>query len=201
MSDSAKKITPQEVWAGIDRLREAQKETDRQFKESRREADRRLKRLERTIDKTNAKFDNRWGKFVENLVHGDLVALLSSWEIKVHRVQPRMTYPPCKGKRGGEFDLVAVNGEELIIIEVKSTLEKGDVDRFIEKLKMAQDVFTEYRERKIYGGVAYLEAIKKADEYADSQGLFTIKAPGGNSNISTITNNRKTFRPVAFSAL
>ena len=187
MSDSAKKITPQEVWAGIDRLREAQKETDRQ-----------IRRLERTLDKTNGKFDNRWGKFVENLVHGDLVSLLSNWEIKVHRVQPRMTYPPYKGKRGGEFDLVAVNGEELIIIEVKSTLEKGDVDNFIEKLKMAQDVFTEYRERKIFGGVAYFEAIKRADEYADSQGLFTIKAPGGNSNISTITNNRKTFRPVAF---
>ena len=55
MSDLAKKITPQEVWAGIDRLREAQKETDRQLKET----DRQLKEDSRELKEAQKETDRQ----------------------------------------------------------------------------------------------------------------------------------------------
>ena len=177
------------------------KETDRQMKKTDRQmkkTDLRIDKLSRSLDKTNGNFNDKWGKFVENLVAGDLVNLLSEWGINVNRIQPRLVYPQSRHHRGGEFDLVAINGKELVIVEVKSSLEKKDVDFFVKKLKIFKEVPTEYRDRKIYGGVAYIKCIKKADEYADSEGLFVIKAPGGTSKISTITNHPEKFKPKIF---
>ena len=172
-------------------------ETDRQMKETDIRIDKRLDRLDKSIDKTNGNFNNKWGKFVENLVHGDLINLLQGWGITAFRVQPRLEYPAYQGFRAGEFDLVAINGEEVVVVEVKSTLEKADVHRFIEKLEIFKQIPTEYKGKKIYGAVAYLEVIKEASEYAQSQGLFVIKAPGGDSKVSTLTNARD-FKPKKF---
>ena len=154
--------------------------------------------LGKKIDKVNGNLTNKWGKFVENLVHGDLLNLLAPWDIEVDRVQPRLVYTKFGENPGGEFDLVAVNSKELVIIEVKSTLDKGDIYRFIKKLQAFSKIpSTEYKDKIIYGGVAYLEVIKHADELAYEKGLFIIKAPGGECKISTITNE-KGFKPTEF---
>ena len=154
--------------------------------------------LGKKIDKVNGNLTNKWGKFVENLVHGDLLNLLAPWDIEVDRVQPRLVYTKFGENPGGEFDLVAVNSKELVIIEVKSTLDKGDIYRFIKKLQAFSKIpSTEYKDKIIYGGVAYLEVIKHADELAYEKGLFVIKAPGGECKISTITNE-KGFKPTEF---
>ena len=208
---TAKKATLEDAWAVIRELGELQKETSKELNESHKEMDqqqqetnRQLRHLEkvvektsRSIDKVNGNFVNKWGEFVENLVHGDLVDLLGGWNIQVGRIQPRLVYPPCDGRRGGEFDLVAINGDELVVVEVKSTLEKADVHRFIEKLKVFKAAPTEYRGKRIYGGVAYLSVVKKAGEFAEDEGLFVIRAPGGKSQISTIANGPD-FKPKAF---
>ena len=173
---------------------EAQKKTETLTQETRVF----LKDLGKKIDKVNGNLTNKWGKFVENLVHGDLLNLLAPWDIEVDRVQPRLVYTKFGENPGGEFDLVAVNSKELVIIEVKSTLDKGDIYRFIKKLQAFSKIpSTEYKDKIIYGGVAYLEVIKHADELAYEKGLFVIKAPGGECKISTITNE-KGFKPTEF---
>ena len=217
MSKAARKVTPEEVWAGFDELRKSQQETDRQlqqtsleireshkrtedeFRKIQREMKESHRKVNETISKTNGKFDVRWGKFVERLVEGDLVKLLADWNIEVNRIQPRFVYPLPKSNRKREFDLVAINGEELVIVEAKSTLEKKDVDNFMRKLHIFKKAPpAEYKDKKLYGGVAYLEVIKKADEYADGQGLFVIKSLGGKTNSSIITNDPESFRPKNF---
>ena len=154
--------------------------------------------LGKRIDKVNGNLTNKWGKFVENLVYGDLLNLLAPWDIEVDRVQPRFVYTKFGENPGGEFDLVAVNSKELVVIEVKSTLNKSDINRFIEKLQaFSKTPPTEHKGKTIYGGVAYLEVVKHADELAYEKGLFVIKAPGGECKISTITN-KKGFKPTEF---
>ena len=154
--------------------------------------------LGKRIDKVNGNLTHKWGKFVENLVYGDLLNLLAPWDIEVDRVQPRFVYTKFGENPGGEFDLVAVNSKELVVIEVKSTLDKSDIHRFIEKLQaFSKTPPTEHKGKTIYGGVAYLEVIKHADKLAYEKGLFVIKAPGGECKISTITNE-KGFKPTEF---
>ena len=186
--------TPQEVW---DLLREFQKETDRQIKENDRgfkelresqmETDRQMKETDNRLNKLNDLFTGQWGKLIETLVEGDLIKLLKEKNIKVER-----THQNIKGKF--EIDILAVNGEEIVVVEVKTTLRLKDVNYFIEKLEKFKTAFPEYKNKKIYGAVAYLKSNEGSDKNSEKKGLFVIRATGGSASISNAPN----FNPRKF---
>jgi hypothetical protein len=100
-------------------------ETDKKFQDT----DKSLRRLEDL-------FTSQWGRLIESLVEGDLVGLLNRYGIPVSYVGERI-----KGNYQGysfEFDLIARNGEEVVIVEVKTTLRPDDVKHFISKLAQAK---------------------------------------------------------------
>ena len=168
-------------WASLQELRESQKETDRQM----RETDRRLKKLDQL-------FTTQWGALIESLVEGDLVKLLQGWNIPV-----RHTHSHSHGRRNGEhfeFDILAVNGKQVVVVEVKTTLRPEDVNHFLEKLARFTVYAPEYKGRTIYGAVAYLKATDTAPLHAERQGLFVIRATG---NSAAIVNDEQ-FQPRAF---
>ena len=176
-------------------LKEAQKETGREHKELHRKfkveqqkTEEAIRRVSESLDKASGNFNNKWGSFMENLVKGDLVRLLNERDIQVVKTLSRVPFYRSKGEQEGEFDLIAVNGEEVVIVEVKTTLMPSHVDYFIEKLKKFRNVFPEYSDKRIYGSIAYLDDNNMAANYAKDKGLFVIKAPGGESHVSMITN-------------
>ncbi len=162
-------------------LREYQKKTARQMEET----DRRLKKAE-------GLFTSQWGKLMESLVEGDLVPLLKQRGIEVERTLQRMT-----GRRNGEhfeIDIVAANGAEVVVVEVKTTLGSEDVTEFLDKLSQFVEWSPEYRERRIYGAVAYLKSDVSVTKYADRRGLFVIRATGSSASIV----NELDFEPRLF---
>ena len=67
---------------------------------------------------------------------------------------------------------------------------------------MFKHYFPEYKDRVIYGGVAYLcepedEEVQGAAKFSKENGLFVIVSPGGESNLTTISNPQG-FKPTAF---
>ena len=100
---------------------------------------------------------------------------------------------PFEGKRY-EFDIVVHNGDETIVVEVKTTLNVKKVDHFLENLKLFKKIFPKYKDNKIYGAVAYLVADSSSEKYAENKKLFVIKATGSSASIV----NEKSFRPRAF---
>ena len=150
------------------------------------------KRREKEYDRKFGDLSNRWGRFVESLVEGDLVALLRKKNVDVITIGPHM-----RGERDGErfeFDIVAVDGEEVVAVEVKSTLRAEDVKHFLGKLENFTRWIPQYRGCKIYGAVAYLKVVQSAEIYAERKGLFVIRATGNSSSII----NRDSFLPKAF---
>ena len=106
------------------------------------------------------------------------------------------------GREAGEFDLVAMNGKEVVAVEVKTTLTVKKVQKFIDKLKMFKEYFPEYRRSTVYGSVAYLcepedEEARGAAKFSQEHGLFVIVSPGGESNVTTISNPEE-FKPTEF---
>ena len=200
--ESLREVTEaqKETEAAQQKTEAAQQKTEeslREVAEAQKETEIFLRDLGKKIDKVNGDLTNKWGRFIENLVEGDLVNLLAPWDIKVNKVQPNLRYSTVEGIPKGEFDLVAINSTEVVVIEVKSTLKDVDIGKFIGKLKKFKEFFPEYKDKMIYGGVAYLRATKEALERAKNEGLFIIKAPGGECKISTITNE-KGFKPTEF---
>jgi hypothetical protein len=170
-------------------------ETDRQFKETDKkfqETDRQFKETDRRIKELDRLFTSQWGKLIESLVEGDLVKLLNERGIEVESIIPRR-----KGHKGGqnyEFDLIALNDTKMVIVEVKTTLRPQDVDDFHEVLWKAKTFMPEYKDKIIYGAVAFLTADGKSDRMAEKLGFFVIKATGSSSSIV----NSPEFIPKAF---
>ena len=163
-------------------------ETDRRAQET----DRRLQETDRRIRGLDELFNGQWGKLMEALVEGDLVRLLQQRNIAVHHTvtNPRQNY----GERRWEFDIVAINGEAVVVVEVKTTLRVPDVDRFIGRLHEFPELMPEYAGHRIYGAVAYLKAYQESDVRAERLGLFVIRATGSSASIT----NRQEFTPRTF---
>ena len=184
--------TPEEIWSliketkkNIKELRASQKETDEQMKRT----DKQMKRTDIKIDKIIGDSGNRWGKLGENLVKGSLAQRLNERGIKVERVITNAKYGDL------EFDIIAINGKEVVVLEVKATLDPSDVDKFTEDIKKFKILWPEFKDKTIYGVMAFLiRSNKQADSLAQKQGFFVIEATG-----DVIIQNKKDFKPNVFS--
>ena len=161
----------QETNQNIKELLDAQKDTDRKFQDT----DRKLNQLEKL-------FTSQWGKLMESLVEGDLVHLLTQRGIPIADTTTRL-----KGKRpdGGnyEFDLIAHDGEEMVVVEVKTTLRPDDVKNFMDKLDHLKAWIPRYAHNRIYGAMAWLTADAGAEAMVENRGLFSIRATGDSAQI------------------
>ncbi len=166
----------------IEKLGKSQEETDRQIKET----DRQLKATDQQLKATDRRFNSQWGKLIESLVEGDIVNKFSERGIKVQGTTQRLK-KLFEGKEY-EFDIIAHNGDEIVVVEVKTTLDVDKVDHFIEKLKIFKNIYPEYADKKIYGAVAYLVADSASDKYSQNQKLFVIRATGNSSTIVNPSN-------------
>ena len=173
--------TPQEIWSMLRELTASQRETARQMKET----DRRLRKLDDL-------FNGQWGKLIEALVAGDLIRLLNQRDIAVQHLSTNLELNDAERK--WEIDILAMNGEELVAVEVKTTLKVRDVDHFLDTLRHLTRLQPDYANRAIYGAVAYLKADEAANTYGERQGLFVIRATGSSASIT----NRADFRPRTF---
>jgi hypothetical protein len=186
------------------------KETDKQFKETKellakssletdrkiQESDIKLKKIQEATSrefnklmKKLSEIETRWGKFVEALVDGTLVAILNERGIEVQQTTMR-----SRGKyKTSEFeiDVIAKNGHQVVAVEVKTTLSVNDVKRFLKKLEVFKEVFNQYSGNQIIGAVGYISVEEEANRFAARNGLFVIKATNNSAKII----NKETFKP------
>ena len=102
-----------------------------------------------------------------------------------------------KKKGAGEYDIVAVNGDAVLVIEVKNKLQNRMVDNFVEKkLPKFKKIFPEYRGRRLFGGMGALVVKDAVSRYAEKAGLYVLTqtSEGGAALV-----NRKNFRAKEFS--
>ncbi len=170
-------------------------EKDRQEAKRRgKELDRRMKETDRRLKKLDELFTSQWGKLIESLVEGDLVKLLKMRGITVDKTLVRREYIEVPGKPLAEFDLIACNGNETVVIEVKTTLRVEDVDHFLKSMKLFRTAMPRFQNDIIYGGVAYINVVGSADKYAQKKKIFAIKATGSSASII----NAEDFEPQTF---
>ena len=189
-------VTPEEVWEYLlkvgEEIREL-RESVRELREHSRETDRRLKETDQQIRKLSGLFTTQWGKLMEALVEPGSVNLFRQRGINVRYTARRIEVEDEKGRKIAEYDLVLVNEEELVVIEVKTTVKKEDVDGFLEKLERVREHLGSLARgrKRIYGAVAGLTYEEGVDRYAYRQGLFVLKSEGGLIRIA----NDPAFRP------
>ena len=107
-----------------------------------KETDRRLKKLDEL-------FTGQWGKLIEALVKGDFIKLLKERNIPITELSQH-TSGSFKGQKY-EFDIIAKNGDCVVVCEVKTTLKVKHVKYFIEQMEQFRIGSRIIRENKYTG--------------------------------------------------
>ena len=148
--------------------------------------------MKQSIKRLEDIFITQWNRLVEVMTKGSLLELLLKAQgIEVNHTIARTHIYDKQGKIKQEFGIIAVSKDELVVVEVKTSLKPGDVDYFLEKMQDFKKLCPEYTNWKVYGAVAYIRALLGADIYSEKKGLFVIRAVGKNAMMM----NAKNFKP------
>jgi len=185
-------------------LRESQTETNaqiRELKESQAKTDEQLNRTDEQMRRTDAKLDRIGkqlgdlglvqGEVAEELFFRNLRGVFRKTKMDLKKVTRNL-----KRKGEGEFDLVAVNGGTVLVVEVKNKLDKRMVDRFLkQKLPRFKELFPEYEKHQVVGGIGALVVKDDVGRYAEKAGLYVLTQTdeGGAALL-----NREGFKPKTF---
>ena len=162
-----------------------QKREDEKWAAERKEAEKKMKKLENL-------FTSQWGKLMESLVKGDLIRLLNERSIHVNDIAKERE--KHIGGETYEFDIIAIDGHEVVAVEVKTTMRLEDVMDFAEKMGKFKKIFPAYANDNVYGAMAYLKEDEGAARKAEKCGFFVIRATGSSASII----NPREFVPKLF---
>ena len=174
-------LTFEKVWLSIQEtsqiIKEQARETDKKWKET----DKRFEETARLISELREEYKDRWGELVESLVSGSLMRILKERNFPVQKIRQRVRN--YKGEPNYELDLVASNGDEVVVVEVKSSLNVEAVKHFISQLELVRSSSRRFRKQRMVGAVAFLKDHCDASHMAMNRGLLAIRATGDSAAI------------------
>ncbi|MGH8552099.1 MAG: hypothetical protein ACRESZ_14220 [Methylococcales bacterium] len=182
--------TLDDVWRLFAETDRKFQETDRYLKERFAETDRLLKAQAKETRRLEDLFTSQWGKLMESLVAGDIIAVLNRFGVAVMDTSTRVKGRTGKGRQF-EFDIIAHDGDTAVVIEVKTTLRPQFVTQFVDKLDAFKTWLPRYANNTIYGAMAFLTADASSDTMAERLGLIVIRATGDSATIV----NQEGFKP------
>ena len=196
----------EKLFDGIAALQESQAKTDEQLSRTNEQlsrTDEQLSRTDEQLSKTIKKLDDIGRQLGDlGLVQGEVAEDLFFRNVRyLFKEERDLIFSDVKRnlkkKGSGEYDIVAVNGDAVVVIEVKNKLQKRMVDTFVDKkLPKFKEIFPEYRDRRLFGGVGALVVKDDVGRYAEKAGLYVLTqtSEGGAALV-----NRKNFRAKEFS--
>jgi hypothetical protein len=142
-------------------------------KKSRIDADKRMKKLEELM----GSWANNHGSFAEEY-------FFNSFENKQqdffgeHFNRIRKKVKPVGEKLEDEYDIVMYNDNSVAIVEVKSKAHKSDVMKVLKKAETFRILSPDYKDFKIYLGLASLSFYDELEQECINQGIAIIKQVG-----------------------
>ena len=112
------------------------KEQAKGFTELKKSSKQVLESVRRQIegfDKVHGDLNNKWRRFLEDLVRRGLCDILKERGTEVYEINPRTIFCAKSKTTRAEYDLVAVGTKKIIVVEDKSTLTRAEVSAFLKK--------------------------------------------------------------------
>ena len=180
----------EEMFAGIAQLRESQAKTDEQLNRTDEQLSKTIKKLD-DIGRQLGDLGLVQGEVAEDLFYRNLRSIFRKVKLDLKKVKRNL-----KRKGEGEYDLVAVDGGRVLVVEVKNKLEKRMVDKFLEeKLPRFKELFPEYADYDVVAGMGALVVKDDVGRYAEKAGLYVLtQTDEGGAALM----NREGFEPRTF---
>jgi hypothetical protein len=177
-----------ELRKSIVELRISQEETDKKFQET----DRLFKETDKKFKETDRKLSDlgisQWD-IAEDAIWRKVWSVLWRFGISIDEVKRNIT------TKSREYDLIAINGKYVVLIEVKNKVRMDDVNKLLsDQLKSFRSDFPEYKKHKLYWWIWWLVVRSDIEKYAEKKWLFVITQSWDIVELA----NKKGFEPVEF---
>ena len=156
----------QRIRENNEQIRKSREEFDRDIKKSREEFNKSMAEVNRNL----GGIGNTQGEIAEDLFRRNTKAALNNYGIPIDQVHHNLR---TTGRR--EYDIVAVNANQAVVIEIKTKLKAKDVERFLQtQLPQFKSAFPEFRNYAVYGGMGALVMSKEQELELCGLGLFVF---------------------------
>lgn len=150
----------------------------------------RMKRIERILDqvaKEHGSLANNLGDVAEETFYSGLESTKRLGQQKFTTIARNV-----RDFKGNEYDIVLMNGSAVAVLEVKQKVHPKDVEELVNKTIPAfRNSYPQYKDYKLYGGLAGLSFPADARADAEKQGLFVLAQNGKNIKLA----NAVGFKP------
>ncbi|MCL2131798.1 MAG: hypothetical protein FWH36_05020 [Lentimicrobiaceae bacterium] len=171
MNSMTQEATPnfEKVWAIIQETAKRQAETDRQMQET----DRRMKELQKTV----GGWANNHGTFAEEYFFNSFEnGKRNFFGEKFDEIAKNLTHF-WQGLKD-EYDIVLYNHASVALIEVKYKAHINDIPDVLKKAETFRILFPNYKDFKIYLGLASMSFYQELEQECINQGIAIIKQVG-----------------------
>ena len=156
-----------------------------------------IKRTQKSVKEVSRQIGgigNSNGHFAFDFFYKGLDASMKIGDHEFEDIQKHLHKHKKKTNLQGEYDMVMINTDTIIVIEVKYKLTKDYVKKFYNKgLKNFKTLFPQYSDYTLYGAVASMSDPDGANELAKKYGLYVLGQSG--KNIKLINDQVRPYDP------
>jgi len=217
---TVKKITPEEIWTGFDRIEKILAETAKAHKETEktlndaigglretekahketektlndaigglRETEKAHKETEKTLNDAIGGLSNKLGSLVEHIMTPDLPRKFQDLGFTFDRITTVKW--AVDGSLYAQIDGLLENGIQAMVVEVKTTMHRKDVDEHVERMEKVRKYADDHGDkREFLGAMASPIIDKDTKAYALSKGFFVIEPSGEDIKITKPTSEK-----------
>ena len=186
--------TFESVWATLQENAQQQKETERLMKEQFAAEEQRRKESEKKSEKKWEEFwksmkamqkelggvGNSNGKVAESYFVNCFAKSMEFAGQKYDSMDSGLKRRIKSLNLQGEYDLLLYNCTSVVVIEIKYSADKTDVDDLLEKAPIFKRLYPQYANFDLYLGLAALHFGKGVEAKSKKQGIAVIKQVGKN---------------------
>jgi uncharacterized protein YukE len=175
----SQKETERSMQEGAKELREYQKETERQMKESHEKTQREMRESSTRLDRQLGKLGNRFGEMVEYMVMPNLVKKFREMGFGFTEAYPHAVIEDRENNIFTGVDITLRNGEQVMIVEVKSKPSTEDITDHIQRMEKIQTHSKLHGHRQqFYGAIAGMVFNENEKTFALKNGFYVIEPSG-----------------------
>jgi len=154
--------------------------------------DKRISQNDTKLDKWIGYFGNSIGNIVELVLIPGIKKKMNDLGHNFNALSPRKQYYSKDGKTYAEVDLLLENGEEVMVVEVKTQLSVKEVERQIKRLELLRkNEGGNLKGKTIYSAVAGLQIDEDAREMALDLGMYVVEMVEDTKSVNVIKPSGK----------
>jgi hypothetical protein len=164
--------------------RETEKSLDKAIRETEKTLNKAIGETEKTLNKAIGGLSNTMGALVERFMTAGLPQKFKQFGFTFGRVTT-VKWADGENNIYTELDGLLENGDQAMVVEVKTTLRNEDVDDQLERMEKVRKYADLHGDRRdFFGAIAAAIASKSSRTYALKKGLFVIEPSGEDVKIT-----------------